>query len=232
VTLLRVAALSAFYGSFQALFDISLEADEGQTVAVIGANGAGKTTVLRAIAGVLPVAAAAVHLDGAAVGGRSAHELVDRGVVLVPEGRRIFPSLSVEENLMVGAYRARPGRWTLARVYELFPVLGERRQQPGTNLSGGEQQMLAIGRGLMANPRLLLVDEISLGLAPVVVQGLYRVLRAIAEEGTTTLVVDQHVSQILPLAQRVYCLRKGTVSLEGRPAELSREQIAAAYFGV
>jgi len=149
----------------------------------------------------------------------------------VPEGRRIFPSLSVEENVLVGAYRRRPGGWTLARVYDLFPVLAERRRQPGTNLSGGEQQMLAIGRGLMGNPRLLLVDEISLGLAPIVVRGLYRVLRTIADEGTTALVVDQDVSQIMGLAQRVYCLRKGTVSLEGRPADLTRAQIAAAYFG-
>ncbi len=232
MTLLSVRGLSAFYGSFQALFDVSLEAGEGETVAVIGANGAGKTTVLRTIAGLLPAPASAVRFDGAPVGGRPAHELVDRGVVLVPEGRRIFPSLSVEENLQVGAYRARSGRWTLARVYELFPVLAARRRQPGTNLSGGEQQMLAIGRGLMSNPRLLLVDEISLGLAPLVVRDLYRIVRTIAGEGTTTLVVDQNVSQILPLAQRVYCLRKGTVSLEGRPAELTRARIAAAYFGV
>jgi branched-chain amino acid transport system ATP-binding protein len=232
VTLLSVRGLSAFYGSFQALFDVSLEAGEGETVAVIGANGAGKTTVLRSIAGVLPVPAPAVRFDGAPVGGRPAHELVDRGIVLVPEGRRIFPSLTVEENLRIGAYRGRPGRFTLERVYALFPVLAERRRQPGTNLSGGEQQMLAIGRGLMANPRLLLVDEISLGLAPVVVQALYRVLREVAAEGTTTLVVDQHVSPILPLAQRVYCLRKGGVSLEGRPAELTRARIAAAYFGI
>jgi len=180
---------------------------------------------------VLPVPASAVHFDGAPVGGRPAHELVDRGIVLVPEGRRIFPSLTVEENLLIGAYRGRPGRWTLARVFELFPVLAERRRQPGTNLSGGEQQMLAIGRGLMANPRLLLVDEISLGLAPLVIQDLYRVLRVIAAEGITTLVVDQNVSQILPLAQRVYCLRKGAVSLEARPADLTRPRIAAAYFG-
>jgi branched-chain amino acid transport system ATP-binding protein len=232
VTLLSVRGLSAFYGSFQALFDISLEADEGETVAVIGANGAGKTTMLRTIAGVLPVPAPAVRFDGAPVGGRPAHQLVDRGIVLVPEGRRIFPSLTVEENLLVGAYRGRPGSWTLARVYELFPILAERRRQPGTTLSGGEQQMLTIGRGLMSNPRLLLVDEISLGLAPVVVQELYRVLRTIAREGTTALVVDQNVSQILLLAQRVYCLRKGAVSLEGRPAELTRAGIAAAYFGV
>ena len=224
--------LSAFYGSFQALFDVSLAAAEGETIAVIGANGAGKTTCLRAIAGVLPVPAQAVRFAGDTVGGRPAHDLVARGVVMVPEGRRIFPSLTVEENLLVGAYRGRPGPWTLARVYDLFPVLAERRRQPGPNLSGGEQQMLAIGRGLMANPRLLLVDEISLGLAPIVVRGLYRVLRTIAAEGTTTLVVDQDVSQIMDLAQRVYCFRKGAVSLEGRPADLTRARLAAAYFGV
>ena len=232
MALLSIRGLSAFYGTFQALFDVSLEAAEGETVAVIGANGAGKSTVLRAIAGVLPVRGEAVHFDGRPVGGRAAHELVDLGIVMVPEGRKIFPSLSVEENLRVGAYRGRTGRWTIARIYELFPVLRERRRQPGTNLSGGEQQMLAIGRGLMANPRLLLVDEISLGLAPVVVKNLYRVLRAITSEGTTTLVVDQDVSQIMELAQRVYCFRKGSVSLEGRPAELTRARIAAAYFGV
>ena len=232
MSLLRVRRLSAFYGSFQALFDVSLEASEGETVAVIGANGAGKTTCLRAIAGVLPVPAAAVCLAGDPVGGRPAHELVARGVVMVPEGRRIFPSLTVEENLLVGAYRSRPGPWTLARVYDLFPILAARRRQPGPNLSGGEQQMLAIGRGLMANPRLLLLDEISLGLAPLIVRDLYRALRTIAGEGTTTLVVDQDVSQIMELAQRVYCLRKGAVSLEGRPAELTRARLAAAYFGV
>ena len=232
MSLLTVRHLSAFYGSFQALFDVSLEAAEGETVAVIGANGAGKTTFLRSVAGVLSVPAAAVSFTGDAVGGRPAHELAERGIVMVPEGRRIFSSLSVEENLLVGAYRRRPGRWSLARVYELFPLLAERRRQAGPNLSGGEQQMLAIGRALMANPRLLLVDEISLGLAPLVVKDLYRVLRAIAEEGTTTLVVDQDVSQIMGLAQRVYCFRKGTVSLAGRPAELTRERIAAAYFGI
>ena len=232
MSLLQVQRLSAFYGSFQALFDISLEAAEGETIAVIGANGAGKTTCLRAIAGVLPVPVEAVRFAGDAVGGRPAHDLVARGVVMVPEGRRIFPSLTVEENLLVGAYRGRPGRWTLARVYDLFPVLAERRRQPGPNLSGGEQQMLAIGRGLMGNPRLLLVDEISLGLAPIVVRGLYRVLRTIAAEGTTILVVDQDVSQIMDLAQRVYCFRKGAVSLEGRPADLTRARLAAAYFGV
>jgi branched-chain amino acid transport system ATP-binding protein len=177
------------------------------------------------------VAPAAVELLGRPVGGRPAHARVELGIALVPEGRRIFPSLSVEENLQVGGYRRRPGPWTLERVYRLFPILGDRRDQPGTNLSGGEQQMLAIGRGLMANPRLLLVDEISLGLAPVVVKTLYEVLGAVRREGTTLLVVEQDVSQVLAVAHRVYCFRKGAVVLEGVPASLTREQISAAYFG-
>jgi branched-chain amino acid transport system ATP-binding protein len=231
VTLLSVRNLSAFYGDFQALFGVSLDAAEGETVAVIGANGAGKTTFLRALAGALPVSRDAVAFAGQPVGGRPAHALVDLGIVLVPEGRKIFPSLSVRENLQIGAYRRRAGPWTLERVYRLFPVLGERRDQPGTNLSGGEQQMLAIGRGLMANPRLLLVDEISLGLAPVVVKHLYETLDGVHREGTTLLVVEQDISQVLSVAQRVFCFRKGSVALEGVPRHLTREQISAAYFG-
>jgi branched-chain amino acid transport system ATP-binding protein len=231
VSLLRVRALSAFYGDFQALFGVSLDVGEGQTVAVIGANGAGKSTFLRALAGALRVPRDAVTFDGQPVGGRPAHALVDLGLVLVPEGRKVFPSLSVHENLLVGGHRRRPGPWTPERVYRLFPVLGERRAQPGTNLSGGEQQMLAIGRGLMANPRLLLVDEISLGLAPLVVQHLYTVLETVKAEGTTLLVVEQDVSRVLAMAQHVYCFRKGSVSLHDVPSRLTRAQIASAYFG-
>jgi branched-chain amino acid transport system ATP-binding protein len=230
VSLLAVRDLSARYGDFQALFGVSLEAAEGELVAVIGANGAGKSTLLRALAGAIP-SRGAVELAGRSVSGLPAETLVGLGMVLVPEGRRIFPSLTVEENLLVGAYRGRPGPWTLGRVHGLFPVLRERRAEPGTNLSGGEQQMLAIGRGLMANPRLLLVDEISLGLAPLVIRRLYEVLGAIRAEGTTLVVVEQDVSQVLSVAQRVYCLRKGAVSLEGVPAQLGRAQLAAAYFG-
>jgi branched-chain amino acid transport system ATP-binding protein len=231
MTLLAVRDLRAFYGDFQALFGISLDVAEGEVVAVIGSNGAGKTTFLRAVAGLMPVEAEAIRFAGEPVGRRRAHELVARGVALVPEGRKIFPSLSVEENLKVGAFRGRPGPWTLARVCELFPVLGERRRQRGTTLSGGEQQMLAIGRGLMTNPRLLLLDEISLGLAPVMVRAIYRALPAIVGGGTTALVVEQDVSQILKISQRVYCFRKGAVSLSGRPDELTRPAITAAYFG-
>jgi branched-chain amino acid transport system ATP-binding protein len=231
MSLLAVRELSAFYGDFQALFGVSLDVAERELVAVIGANGAGKTTLLRALAGALPVARGAVEFAGRPVGGLPAEALVGLGLVLVPEGRKIFPSLSVEENLRVGAYRRRPGPWTLERVHALFPILRDRRREPGTNLSGGEQQMLAIGRGLMANPRLLLVDEISLGLAPLVIRRLYGALDAIRAEGTTLVVVEQDVSQVLAVAQRVYCLRKGAVSLEGVPARLGRAELAAAYFG-
>ena len=231
MTLLRVRELCAFYGAFQALFGVSLDVAEGETVAVIGANGAGKTTLLRALAGALPAPADAIEFDGHLVGGRPAPGLVELGIVLVPEGRKIFPSLSVRENLQVGAYRGRRGPWTVERVCELFPILAQRRDQPGTNLSGGEQQMLAVGRGLMANPRLLLGDESSLGLAPLVVKNLYRALQTVKEAGTTLLVVEQDVTQVLAAAERVYCLRKGTIALEGLPAELTRAQISAAYFG-
>jgi branched-chain amino acid transport system ATP-binding protein len=232
MSLLGVHDLGAFYGDFQALFGINLHVDAGETVAVIGSNGAGKTTFLKAIAGLLPARAAAVCLDGHPVGGRPAWDLVARGVVMVPEGRRIFPSLTVEENLKIGAYRVRPGPWTLARVYELFPLLAERSRHPGTTLSGGEQQMLAIGRALMANPRLLLLDEISLGLAPLVIKHLYAAMPAIAAGGATALIVEQDVSQVLRVADRVYCFQKGRVTLEGRPADLTRQRISAAYFGL
>jgi branched-chain amino acid transport system ATP-binding protein len=153
------------------------------------------------------------------------------GIAMVPEGRKLFPSLSVEENLRIGAYRKRPGPWTLERVYALFPRLAERRAVPGTAMSGGEQQMAAIGRALMSNPRLLLCDEISLGLAPVVVRELYRALPGIVAEGTSLLVVEQDVGQALRTAARVYCFQEGRVTLTGTPAELTRERIAAAYFG-
>jgi len=231
VTLLAVRGLSAFYGDFQALFDVTLDVAEGEMVAVIGANGAGKSTFLRAVAGAIPMTRGAVEFAGRPVGGFPAEALVSLGLSLVPEGRRIFPSLTVEENLLVGAYRQRPGPWSLERVYALFPILRDRRRAPGTNLSGGEQQMLAVGRGLMANPRLLLVDEISLGLAPLVIKRLYEVLGMIRAEGTTLVVVEQDVSQVLAVAQRVYCLRGGAVSLAGVPAQLGRDQIASAYFG-
>ena len=232
MALLSTHELTAFYRDFQALFGVSLEVDAGEVVAIIGANGAGKSTLLRSVAGLCAGSRESVRFDGQPIGGRPTHEIVALGVALVPEGRRIFPSLSVEENLLVGAYRARPGRWSLDRVYELFPILEARRTASGTALSGGQQQMLAIGRALMANPRLLLLDELSLGLAPAVVNEIYRALPAIVGDGATALFVEQDVGRALGACDRLYCLREGRIALTGRPRDLRREQIRAAYFGV
>ena len=230
--LLDVSGLDAWYGDFQALFGVSISVGEGEVVAVIGANGAGKSTLLRTVAGLQPRTAGSLTFDGATLAGVPAHRRVALGISLVPEGRRIFPSLSVEENLLVGAQVARPGAWTVAAVLELFPLLGDKRRRGGSQLSGGEQQALAIGRGLMANPRLLLLDEVSLGLAPVVVRRIYEALPAIRAAGTTVVVVEQDIGQALRAADRVYCMLEGRVALEGVPAELDRERIATAYFGV
>jgi branched-chain amino acid transport system ATP-binding protein len=229
--LLETQNLTAFYGDFQALFGIDVAVDSGETVAIIGANGAGKSTFLKTVAGLLPSPPDAVSFDGGEIGGARAFENVERGIVLVPEGRRLFASLSVEENLLIGGYRRR-GRWTLARVYELFPVLAERRRLPATSLSGGQQQMCAIARALMADPRLLLCDEISLGLAPIVIRDIYAALPAIKAEGAAVIVVEQDIVQALAVADRVYCFQEGRMSLSGRPAELTRAAIHAAYFGL
>jgi branched-chain amino acid transport system ATP-binding protein len=231
VTLLAVESVSSFYGDFRALFDVTIEVGEGEAVSIIGANGAGKSTLLKAIAGLMPVAGGDVRYDGRSIVDKVAHHRVRAGISLVPEGRRIFPSLSVDENLKVGAYAGRKGRWDLAAVRRLFPILAERGRRSAAVLSGGEQQTLAIGRALMANPRLLLLDEVSLGLAPIVVRQLYDALPAIRDAGTTVLLVEQNIDQALAAADRVYCLLEGRVSLAGRPAELTRPRIATAYFG-
>jgi branched-chain amino acid transport system ATP-binding protein len=230
--LLDVSGLDAWYGDFQALFDVSISVGEGEVVAIIGANGAGKSTLLRTIAGLQPRTTGSLTFDGAALAGVPAHRRVALGISLVPEGRRIFPSLSVEENLLVGAQASRPGSWTVPAVLELFPLLGDKRRRGGSQLSGGEQQALAIGRGLMANPRLLLLDEVSLGLAPIVVRRIYEALPAIRAAGITVVLVEQDIGQALGAADRVYCLLEGRVALESAPAELDRDRIAAAYFGV
>ena len=230
--LLDVSGLDAWYGDFQALFDVSISVGEGEVVAIIGANGAGKSTLLRTIAGLQPRTSGSLTFDGAALAGVAGHRRVALGISMVPEGRRIFPSLSVEENLLVGAQASRPGSWTVPAVLELFPLLGDKRHRGGSQLSGGEQQALAIGRGLMANPRLLLLDEVSLGLAPIVVRRIYEALPAIRAAGTTVVLVEQDIGQALRAADRVYCLLEGRVALEGVPAELDRDQIATAYFGV
>jgi branched-chain amino acid transport system ATP-binding protein len=232
MTLLDVVGLESRYGDFQALFGIDLRVEEGETFAVIGANGAGKSTLLNTIAGLVPVAGGEVAFAGSHVGRASVHRRVDAGIALVPEGRRIFPTLSVGENLRIGAYRKRKGPWTVARVYEVFPALRPLANRSAAQLSGGEQQMLAIGRGLMTNPRLLLLDELSLGLAPIVVRQLYETLPAIAAEGTTLIIVEQDITQALGAADRFICLLEGRVSLTGRPDEVDRSDIADAYFGL
>ncbi|MEW6454085.1 MAG: ABC transporter ATP-binding protein [Pseudomonadota bacterium] len=230
--LLEVRALDAHYGDFQALFGVSMGVAADEVVAVIGANGAGKSTLLKSIAGIMSSRRDAILFEGEPIGDVPAHGVVARGIALVPEGRRLFPSLSVEENLLIGGQLGRPGRWNLARVYELFPVLGERRSQPSTSLSGGQQQMVAIGRALMSNPKLLLCDEISLGLAPIVVRDIYARLPDIVSEGISLVIVEQDIVQALKTARHVYCLQEGRVSLEGEASTLTRETIAAAYFGV
>lgn len=232
MNLLTVSETDVFYDEFQALFGVSLEVNVGETIAIIGANGAGKTTLLRAIAGVLTPKRGQIIYRGESIVGQPVHALSRRGISLVPEGRTIFPSLSVEENLAIGSYAQRKGWWNKDRVYELFPILKERMRVRGTYLSGGEQQMLAIGRALMNNPDLILMDEISLGLAPFIVKELYRVVRLIASAETTIILVEQDVSRSLRVANRVYCLLEGRVSLQGEPANLAHEQISSAYFGV
>jgi branched-chain amino acid transport system ATP-binding protein len=232
VSLLEVNKLSAYYGDFQALFGISLSVEAGQVVSVIGANGAGKSTLMKSIVGMLSSAPDMVVFDGQPIGGTRTARLVGRGISMVPEGRRLFPSLSVEENLLIGGQLGRPGPWSLDRVFKLFPALEERRHQRSMSLSGGQQQMVAIGRALMANPRLLLCDEISLGLAPILVREIFARMPSIVAEGTTVIIVEQDVLQALSASDHVYCLQEGRVSLEGPSRSLSREAIRAAYFGV
>src|SRR6202521_2982171 len=230
--LLEVRALDAFYGDFQALFGVSLRVVAGEVTALIGANGAGKSTLLKSIAGLMPARSDPIRFAGESIGHLAPHAVVGRGIALVPEGRRLFPSLSVEENLLIGGQLGRPGPWNLGRIYELFPVLAERRALSSTSLSGGQQQMCAIGRALMANPKLLLCDEISLGLAPVVIRDIYARLPAIVAEGISLVIVEQDIVQALNAADHVYCLQEGRMALDGAAAALTREAISAAYFGV
>jgi len=233
VAMLETHDLTAFYGDFQALFGITFAIDEGETVAIIGANGAGKSTFLKAVAGLLPRPAAAVRFDARDIGALPAYDIVKLGIALVPEGRRLFSSLSVEENLLVGAYGRRiEGPWDLPAVYRLFPALRERRNTPSTALSGGQQQMVAIGRSLMSNPRVLLCDELSLGLAPIIIRDIYAALADIKRRGTSVVLVEQDLLHAMSVADRAYCFQEGRVSLTGRPQDLSREAVHAAYFGL
>jgi branched-chain amino acid transport system ATP-binding protein len=230
--LLETRKLTAFYGDFQALYGIDTTLEKGETIAIIGANGAGKSTFLKSIAGLIRGDAGSVLLGGTPIGARPAAEIVKLGIALVPEGRRLFPSLTVEENLLIGGYGCKmPGAWTLDRVYALFPILKERRSSATPTLSGGQQQMAAIGRALMSNPRILLCDEISLGLAPIIIADIYAALPQIKAEGTSVVLVEQDIVQAMKVADRVYCFQEGRLSLAGRPRNLTREQIHRAYFG-
>jgi branched-chain amino acid transport system ATP-binding protein len=232
MALLEITDLTARYGDFQALFGVDMTLDTGETIAIVGANGAGKSTLMRSIAGVLNNAADQIVFDGLPIGAMSAAEVMSLGIAMVPEGRRLFPSLSVEENLLIGKYgRAASGAWSLETIYGLFPILKERRDAPATALSGGQQQMAAIGRALISNPRILLCDEISLGLAPVVIRDIYAIFPRLRETGASVVIVEQDIGQALKVADRVYCMMEGRVTLTGAPAELTREAIHAAYFG-
>ena len=231
MSILDVKNLNAFYGDFQALFGIDIEIEEGEAIAIIGANGAGKSTFLRSITGLVTNTADNISYRGKDIGKQAASDIVGQGVAMVPEGRKLFPSLSVEENLLIGGYSQRPGPWVLNRIYDMFPILNDRKDVPGTALSGGEQQMTAIGRALMANPELILFDELSLGLAPIIINEIYEILPEIKSGGVTLLLVEQDINKALEVADRVYCFREGRISLAGTPRELTKDQIAAAYFG-
>ncbi|MFM9441092.1 ABC transporter ATP-binding protein [Streptomyces acidiscabies] len=229
--LLHLDAVDAGYGDFQALFGICLEVAEGELLALVGANGAGKSTLLRTVAGALKPFSGAVRFDGEDVTGLPDIHRSRKGIGLVPEGRRLFPSLTVEENLRVGAATGRKGPWDLKKVYEMMPLVADRRTRKAARLSGGEQQAVAIGRALMGNPRLLLLDEVSLGLAPLVVDQLYTALPGIRAEGTTVVLVEQDLTRTFAVADRIACLLEGRIILTAPAAELTREQVTAAYFG-
>ncbi len=236
MSLLELGGVTAGYGHFTALWDVTLRVDSGEAVAVVGPNGSGKTTLLRVISGLITPRAGQLVFDGAALAGKPAYEIVAQGIAHVPEGRRIFPALTVADNLKMGAFlpgaRQRLGE-SLARVWALFPALAERQKQRAGSLSGGEQQMLAIGRALMSRPKLILLDEPSMGLAPVLVLRLFDLIRRVREEGYTILIVEQNVRQVLKLVDRAYLLEVGRVKMEGRAAELSEQDfVRKAYVGL
>jgi len=230
--LLTIQGLNAHYGDFQALYGIDMDVSKGEVLAIIGANGAGKTTLLRSISGLMQNAPDQIIYANHPIGALRADQIAALGIALVPEGRQLFPSLSVEENLIIGGRLARKGPWSLDAVFDLFPVLKERRAVPSTSLSGGQQQMVAIGRALMSNPDLILFDEISLGLAPVIIKSIYDAFPKIISEGMSAMIVEQDISKALSVSSRVYCLQEGRVSLTGTSDGVSREAISQAYFGV
>lgn len=232
---LKASEIDAHYKDFQALWNVSFEVQKGEIVSIIGANGSGKSTLLNLIAGLLAPSRGTIEFFGERIDGLLPHETVPRGIALVPEGRRVFPRLTVYENLVMGSYtpkmRAKKDE-TLAKIYELFPLLEARRRQMANTLSGGEQQMLAIGRAMMSEPQLILCDEISLGLAPVVIKDIYKRLRQINQDGITIVLVEQDIQRSLKVANRAYIMLEGKVVLEGEPSSLTEEQVKKAYFGI
>ncbi|MEZ5660816.1 MAG: ABC transporter ATP-binding protein [Burkholderiaceae bacterium] len=228
---LEIRDLSVSYGSAHALESVSLTLQRGEVLALIGANGAGKSTLFKAVCGMVRAQAGEIVFGGTRIDTLSASEIVGRGVAMVPEGRRLFRSLTVEENLIIGGQVGRPGPWSLERVYQVFPVLEQRRRQPATSLSGGQQQMVAIGRALMSNPEVLLMDELSLGLAPVIIKDIYELMPRILGDGLSAIIVEQDIGRAMKVSHRFACMLEGRISLSGRCGEYTREQISAAYFG-
>jgi len=230
--MLEVQALASRYGRIPALFDVSLRVEEGELVALVGANGAGKTTLLRTLSGVQPMSGGTVRFSGADISRESTRQRVLRGMVQVPEGRQVFGELSVEDNLRLGAF-ARGADGTLEAVWSMFPILHDKRADDAGTLSGGQQQMLAIGRALMADPRLLLLDEPSMGLAPRLVAEIFAYVKALKSRGTTILLVDQNARAALSIADRGYVMETGRIVAEGRAADLLRDaQVQQAYLGL
>lgn len=230
--ILAVEDLEAWYGDAKVLHGLTFALNKGEVLALIGANGAGKSTLLKSIAGLLPKKTGAITFKNNRIEQFVANDVVALGVALVPEGRKLFPSLSVEENLILGGQVKRPGPWNLKAVYGLFPILQDKRNAPSTSLSGGQQQMVAIARGLMSNPELILLDELSLGLAPIVIKDIYALLPKIVGNGLSAILVEQDVNRALDSAQHFLCIQEGRISLAGAPKDFTKDQISAAYFGM
>ena len=229
---LETKNLNAYYGDFQALFEVSIDLFEGEIIAIIGANGAGKSTFMRSVTGLIDRIDNEINYKGLSIKGLRADEIAKKGLAMVPEGRKLFQSLSVEENLLIGGQIKRLGPWKLNTVYELFPDLYDKRNIPSNLLSGGQQQMAAIGRALMSNPDVILFDEISLGLAPIIIKSIYQNLPKVIQKGMSAIIVEQDISKALEISDRVYCLQEGRIALFGDSKKLTRQEISKAYFGI
>jgi branched-chain amino acid transport system ATP-binding protein len=232
--ILKIDNLDVHYGDLQAVWDVSLTVEAGQIIAIIGANGAGKSTTLRSVAGLIPPSKGRIEFMGTDITDLKSFQIVAEGIAMVPEGRRIFPGLTVKENLLIGAYTPRARKRSevaCQKVFNLFPILGERANQLGTNLSGGEQQMLAVGRALMSEPKLILFDEISQGLAPLIIKHIYEKIKEINREGITVVLVEQDIKRSLKASNWTYIFQQGRIALSGDPSVLTEEEVKKSYFG-